>query len=158
MQQWCSAQSSIDWMAGHQAIRGREHGTGPSARHLGLGMHATFGGARADDSVVTLRMGHHEAQRSRRRLPDACSLYGHPLRAMVHRIPTQVAGASVLARPVHPIPPTDGKEPTVATRQGPSRAQDSWTRAWVWICLFGPSEHFCGVQGVQTVQHGRKTG
>ena len=42
-----------------------------------------------------------------------------------------VVGASVLARPVHPILPNRRERANVAMRQGFSSALDSWTRAWV---------------------------
>ena len=89
--------------------------------------------ARADDSLVTVSMG-HRGQKSRQRLPATCSHYGHLLRAMclrgVQRMPTQVASTSVLACPVHSISPNTPERANVAMHQGPSSAVHSWTQTW----------------------------
>ena len=51
----------------------------------------------------------------------------------VHLMPTQVASASVLARPVEPILPNRRKRANAVLRQGPSCALDNRTRAWVLV-------------------------
>ena len=53
-------------------------------------------------------------------------------------MPTQVVGASVLARSVHSILLSRTEKANVAMRQVLSSALDSWTRAWVLMAIFGP--------------------
>ena len=57
----------------------------------------------------------------------------------VHLMPTQVASASVLARPVEPILPNRRKRANAVMRQGPSCAPDGWTRAWVLNAILARS-------------------